>query len=321
MVTYSLGVVVNKSKSKSSLFCFGNPYVLATVDRCGQPPPRYELIWFCCRTLSTPLIYRPRSRPPISPPPPLHPVTFTPRLDSQAGWQAFATTVKAKPLFKGAPSDLRDIETKLYLHTTRIFPIIESILFYLSFLSSSSTLAAFMPFGPQTPGSAGSSVFGGYQCTRIRLTRQVIVDAKNTNVRAQTAQRELGRNRASSLSGPINSSSEMWDTTTIGEGSFKLFVSSLYPPSKQRPFSRVRTLLNSFALLSPFAGSGIFDLLSLLWTCYQPGVRVPLGLKPPDPLGGSVRTTGRIGSLFMVRYLSLMRSRYLGLKPLDYSSG
>ena len=193
-------------------------------------PPVLSLLYLSRRTLSTTLIYQPRSHPPTPPPPALHPVTFTPRLDSRSDWQAFTTVIKAKRTFKGAPPDLEDLESKLYLHTARIFPTTQSIPFYLSFLSCSNTLAAFMPFGPQTPGSAGSSVFGvgGYQCTRMRLTRQVIVDANNPNLRAQTAsvvQRELGRNRASSLSGPISSSSEMWDMTTIGEGSFKLFVS------------------------------------------------------------------------------------------------
>lgn len=138
--------------------------------------------------------------------------------------------IKAKRPSKGASLDLEDIESKLYLHTTRTFPITQSIQFYLSFLSSPNTLAVFMPFGPQTPGSIGSNVFGvsGYQCTRVRLTRQVVVDVKNPNPRAQTApvlQRELGRDGASTSSGPVGSSSEMWDMTTIGEGSFKLFVS------------------------------------------------------------------------------------------------
>lgn len=230
------------------------------------------------RTLSTPLIYHPRSRPPTSPPSALHPITFTPRLDSQSDWQASTAMIKAKRSFQGAPLDLEDIESKLYLHTTRIFPTTLPIPFYLSFLSSSSTLAAFMPFGPQTPGSTDSSVFGVgmYQCTRMRLTRQVIVGAKNPNLRAQTAsvvRRELGRNRGSTLSGPISSSSEMWDMTTIGEGSFKLFVSFLSsfnpsPSSKDRPFSRdLRALLNSLALLSL--------LVRML---------LPAGCYGPDPL-------------------------------------
>ena len=140
--------------------------------------------------------------------------------------------IKAKRQFKGAPPDLEDIESKLYLHTTRVFPIAQPIPFYLSFLSSSNTLAAFMPFGPQTPGSVGSNVFGacGYRCTRMRLMRQVIVDANNPNLRAQTAsavQRELARDGTSTQSGLISSSSEMWDMTTIGEGIFTLFVSEL----------------------------------------------------------------------------------------------
>ena len=152
--------------------------------------------------------------------------------------------IKAKRPFKGAPPDLEDLESKLYLHATKIFPTTQSIPFYLSFLSSSNTLTAFMPFGPQTPGSAGSSIFGagGHQCTRMRLMRQVIVDVNNPNLRAQTAsvmQRELGRDGASSLSGPISSSSEMWDMTTIGEGSFKLFVSGLF--FERAPFSRDRS--------------------------------------------------------------------------------
>jgi len=60
----------------------------------------------------------------------------------------------------------------------------------------------------------------------MRLRRQVVVDARGPNLRAQTApvaQRELGGERASSVNGPISPSSEMWDVTTIGEGSFDLF--------------------------------------------------------------------------------------------------
>lgn len=202
-------------------------------------------------------MYLPRSRPPTLPPPPLHPATFAPRFYSRADWQAFTTMVKAKRPFKGAPPDLQDIESKLYIHTTKIFPIVESIPFYLCLLSSPSTLAAFMPFGPQTPGSANSSVFGEYQCTRMRLTRQVIVDAKNPNLRGHTTsvgQRGLGRDRASSLSRPINLSSGMWDMTTIGEASFKLFVSRLFPESslhlRKSALSHASGwLLNSLALL------------------------------------------------------------------------
>ena len=219
-----------------------------TVDHEVAAPLTLSLFYFSHRTLSTPLIYQPRSRPPTPPPPVLHPVTFTPRSDSRSDWQALTTVIKLKRPSKGAPPDLEDIESKLYLHTTRIFPATQSIPFYLSFLSSPSTLAVFMPFGPQTPGSAGSSVFGvgGYQYTRMRLTRQVIVDANNPNLRSQTAsvvQRELARDGASSLNGPISSSSEMWDMTTIGEGTFKLFVSWLF-------FKRAPMLTRSLALLN-----------------------------------------------------------------------
>ena len=129
--------------------------------------------------------------------------------------------IKAKRPSKCAPSNLEDIESKLYLSTTRIFPTTHTIPFYLSLLSCPGALAAFMPFGPQTPGSVGLSV-GGHQCTRMRLMRQVIVDAKNPVV-----QREMCRDGPSTPNGLISSSSEMWDVTTIGEGSFKLFVSDL----------------------------------------------------------------------------------------------
>lgn len=151
--------------------------------------------------------------------------------------------IKAKRPFKGAPPDLEDIESKLYLYTTRIYPTTQPIPFYLSFLSSSATLAAFMPFGPQTPGSGGLGIFGagGCQYTRMRLTRQVIVDAKNPTPRAQTAsvmQRESGRVGTPTPGGLVGSSSEMWDMTTIGEGNFRLFVSelSLDPQLEGIPF-------------------------------------------------------------------------------------
>lgn len=192
------------------------------------------------------MIHQPRSRPLTLPPPPLHPATFTPRLDFRSDWQAFTKMIRIKHPGRGTPLDLEDIESKLYLHATREFPLTQSIPFYLSLLSSPNTLTAFMPFGPQTPGSTGSSIFGlgRYQCTRMSLRRQVVVDARSPNLRVQTApavQRELEREGASSLNGPVSPSSEMWDVTTIGEASFNLFVSSLLPsnpPSKERLFSR-----------------------------------------------------------------------------------
>jgi hypothetical protein len=225
-ITYLLSVVVHKNKP--ALLRIGNPWVSQSSASCCLCP-NCGLFCVICRTLSTPLVYLPRSRPPTPLPPPLHPATFTPRFDARSDWQGFTTMVKVKRPLKGALQDLEDIESKLFLHTTKIFPITQSIPFYLSFLSSPSTLAAFMPFGPQTPGSVGPSL-SGYQCTRMGLMRQVIVDAKNPNLRTQTisaVQREMGRDGTSSLSGPISSSSEMWEVTTIGEGSFKLFVSLL----------------------------------------------------------------------------------------------
>jgi len=205
----------------------------------------------------------------------------------------------------------------------------------------------FMPFGPQTPGSAGSGIFGigGYRCTRIRLTRQVIVDAKNPNLRAQTAsivQRELGRDGTPTLNGPFSSSSEMWDMTTIGEGTFDLFVSELFcplsPPSEEYPFScGLRALLNSSVLLHPSIESW------MLLCCYGPllihdtlcsvddGTRARAllvrrrvwlrGAFHPVRRGGVSRITDRIGSLSTVRYLFPARLRYLGSRPQDYSLG
>ena len=216
------------------------------------------LFYFPPRTISTPLIYQPRSRPPTLPPSPFHPATFIPRLDSRPDWQAFTTVIKAKRPFKGAPPNLEDIESKLYLHTTRTFPATQSIPFYLSLLSSPSTLAAFMPFGPQTPGSAGLGVFGagGYQCTRMRLTRQVIVDAKSPAV-----QREILRDGSSTPNGLISSSSEMWDMTTIGEGSFKLFVSDLL--QKNTSSHGIARLLISSALFHLPVDSGASSRPSL----------------------------------------------------------
>ena len=255
---------------------------LTTAHHWGHLPSNPKLVFYS--TLSTPLIYLPRSRPPTSPPSPLYPPTFTPRLDSRADWQASTTTVQAKRPSKGSPPDLQDIESKLYLHATRIFPIVESIPFYLSFLSSSTTLAAFMPFGPQTPGSAGSSAFGGYQCTRMRLMRQVIMDAKNPNIRVQSGsvvQPGLGRDRASSLSGPFSSSSEMWDMTTIGEGSFQLFVSRPFPlPLRTSALSHTSQFIRFVISLCRFGYfSTFFHCYRYVLLLIQRWVWVPLVLK------------------------------------------
>ncbi|KAI6008999.1 hypothetical protein BKA83DRAFT_4426801 [Pisolithus microcarpus] len=107
--------------------------------------------------IATPVLYRPRSRPPAAIPPPL--VTHPQRLLLQ---------YLANRCDQG-------IIAKLHLPTPRIFCVQQPIPFCLSFHASSTTLASFRPLAPFTRPSVRKM-----QTTRIRLMRQTSVDICNT---------------------------------------------------------------------------------------------------------------------------------------------
>lgn len=138
--------------------------------------------------IATPVLYRPRSRPPAAIPPPLvtHPHHG---LTETILWKAVTSTILANRCDQG-------IIAKLHLPTPRIFCVQQPIPFYLSFHASSATLALFRPLAPFTRPSVRKM-----QTTRIRLMRQTSVDICNTLM--------------------FGTKSDMWTVDCIGEAAFK----------------------------------------------------------------------------------------------------
>ncbi|KAL4064166.1 hypothetical protein V8B97DRAFT_1988871 [Scleroderma yunnanense] len=136
----------------------------------------------------TPFLYHPRSCP-LQPVPP--PLLTNPQYGFIASpqWKASVSIVPAN---HGG----QDVTVELYLPSTRIFCVRQTIPFHLSFRSSPDALALFMPLVP----GVGSSL-PKRQFTRIQLMRQTTVDVRNAVV--------------------LGTKTDIWRVDCIGEGAFK----------------------------------------------------------------------------------------------------
>lgn len=136
----------------------------------------------------TPVLYRPRSRPPSAIPPPLvtHPHHG---LNETVQWKVTTSTILANRCGQ-------DVTVKLHLPATRVFCVQLPIPFYLSFHASSTTLASFRPLAPFTCPFVRKK-----QITRIQLMRQTTVDICNALM--------------------FGTKSDMWTVDCIGEAAFK----------------------------------------------------------------------------------------------------
>ncbi|KAI6113408.1 hypothetical protein EDD16DRAFT_1484130 [Pisolithus croceorrhizus] len=156
--------------------------------------------------IATPVLYRPRSRPPAAIPPPLvtHPHYG---LTETIKWKAATSTILANGCGQGiivkvccSPSSYMrnstSIRWQLHLPTPRIFCVQQPIPFYISFHASSVALALFKPLAPFTCPSVRKM-----QITRIRLMRQTSVDICNALI--------------------FGTKSDMWTVDCIGEAAFK----------------------------------------------------------------------------------------------------
>lgn len=115
------------------------------------------------RTVSTPFIYYPRSRP-AAPLPPLLRITRR-GFELTPEWRSYESSVPCK---NGGG---QDITTKLYIPSSRIFCVSQSIPFHLTLESSAYSLAAFLPYGPMAN-------LMGKRPTRVQLMRQSTVDVR-----------------------------------------------------------------------------------------------------------------------------------------------
>jgi len=155
-------------------------------------------------TVSTPLIYRPRSRPALPLPGPLSPkVMGVDSFYDDEDWVSSQIVAKAKS------SRYESVLIKLYLPSSRVYCITDPIPFNLFVSSSAFSLASFLPFAPTPHSSAGSSSTR-QEMTRVQVIRQMAVDV-----------------RGISKSHPVlrGNNTDIWKTVTIGEGTFSRFDS------------------------------------------------------------------------------------------------
>jgi hypothetical protein len=151
----------------------------------GKSNPITKALGLGNPTVSTPFIYRCRTRPAAPLPAPLScsPVTHGFRDDPR--W----TTTEAKITSRIDAG--QDIAVKLHLPRLKIFSITELIPFHADFVGSAISLATFMSFGPM-PAGFGSPM------TTIRIIRRSNCDIRN---------QEIDGTRT-----------DMWRTEVIGSG-------------------------------------------------------------------------------------------------------
>jgi len=155
-------------------------------------------------TVSTPVVYRPRSRPAVPLPGPLSPkVMGVDSFYDDEDWMSSQTVAKAKS------NRYDSVVMKLYLPSSRVFSLSEPIPFNLFLSSSAFSLASFLPFAPPPhTSSAESSSTRRQGTTRVQVVRQMAVDV-----------------RGISKSHPVlrGNNTDIWKTVTIGEGTFRRF--------------------------------------------------------------------------------------------------
>ncbi|EIN12567.1 hypothetical protein PUNSTDRAFT_141238 [Punctularia strigosozonata HHB-11173 SS5] len=138
-------------------------------------------------TVSTPITYYPRSRPAMPLPPPLHTYPDSHGFVDSPDWRPFSSVIKAKS------ASAQDIVASVYVPSSRIFCMTDPIPVYVTFSSSSYSLASFMSYGP-TPTLLSATK----QATSLRLVRQSTVDVRNELV--------------------LGTKTDIWRTDVIGEG-------------------------------------------------------------------------------------------------------
>ncbi|KAJ7167778.1 hypothetical protein C8R46DRAFT_1350721 [Mycena filopes] len=145
-------------------------------------------------TVSTPFIYRPRTRAvhPIPPPLKYKDEAFIDDPD----WQLHQSIIKARA---GSSNFLEDITTKFYLPGSGIFWGSGTVPFHLTLASDAATLAAFQNL--PTTGNAGNP-----PGTQVYLVRQSMVHIRGTAI--------------------PEAKIDMWHHEYIGEGTFRLVGTS-----------------------------------------------------------------------------------------------
>jgi hypothetical protein len=154
----------------------------------GKSNPITKALGLGNPTVSTPFIYRCRTRPAAPLPAPLSCSSATHGFRDDPRW----TTTEAK--ITSRIDVAQDIAVKLHLPRSKIFSITEPIPFHADFVGSAISLATFMSFGPM-PAGFGSPM------TTIRVIRRSNCDIRN---------QEIDGTRT-----------DMWRTEVIGSGAFE----------------------------------------------------------------------------------------------------
>ncbi|KAH9847954.1 hypothetical protein C2E23DRAFT_846414 [Lenzites betulinus] len=141
-------------------------------------------------TLSTPFVYHPRSRPAVPLPEPMYQSQEMEGFVKSPDWRCWDTTMVART------SGGKDIHCQIYLPSSRVFSITQSIPFHIVFSSSAFSLAAYLPYGPTATILAPNKQF-----TRIRVLRQSTVDVRNALI--------------------LGTKTDIWRVDTIGEAEFR----------------------------------------------------------------------------------------------------
>ncbi|KAF8133724.1 hypothetical protein EV363DRAFT_1566582 [Boletus edulis] len=170
-VSYSVSVVVIKPSAVSNM-------VKSTLFRKDD--------W----TVSTPFLYLPRTRPSVPIPAPLGVSASSGGFAETPQWKLFSSITTANR------QGIRDLATKLYIPTTRMFCIRQPIPFHLSFHSDTDSLRAFLPLAP-----VAGRIAPKRQATQIQLMRQTTVDVHNAIV--------------------FGAKSDIWRVDCIGEAAFR----------------------------------------------------------------------------------------------------
>ncbi|KAG8214538.1 hypothetical protein J3R82DRAFT_9599 [Butyriboletus roseoflavus] len=141
-------------------------------------------------TVSTPILYLPRTRPSAPMPFPLVATASSSGFADTPQWELLSSIVAANR------RGIRDLVAKWYIPNTRVFCIRQPIPFHLSFHSDTDSLLAFLPFAPAT-----GLISPKRQVTRIQLMRQTTVDVRNAIV--------------------LGTKPDIWRVDCIGEGAFR----------------------------------------------------------------------------------------------------
>ncbi|KAF9013303.1 hypothetical protein BDQ17DRAFT_1343160 [Cyathus striatus] len=154
--------------------------VTATINKPNAVPALVPLvksktlgIHIGSTVVSTPFVYRPRTQ----------------WIHATPEWREYESVIR----MKGGKG--QDIITKLYIPASRIFCFTQPIPFHFTVLSTATSLAAYLPYGPIP------SMISSKKVTRLEMMRQSTVDVRNPFTAGPKA--------------------DIWRVDCIGEGSFK----------------------------------------------------------------------------------------------------